>query len=948
MLTDRKLKRTIIFINMKRLFIFIAAIFAAATAFGQTQLPNDPETKVGKLENGMTYYIRHNAQPAQRAEFYLATNVGAFQEEDDQDGLAHFLEHMCFNGTKNFPGKGLLDWLQSIGAEFGRNINASTGFEQTQYMLNNIPIVRESIIDSCLLVMHDYSHFVTCNHEEIDAERGVILEERRTRRNASWRMFEKSLPYYYGDTPYAKRTLIGGEDQLKNFKYESLTNFYKKWYRPDMQALIVVGDVDVDQIEAKIKSIFSDIPAPEVPTEKIIHKIPVNEEPVVAVLTDPEATSSSIEVLWKSEPLPLEYNSTDVAFMTDIIKYYIRLIMSERFSDITARPDAPFLDASFGSGRLCLASDASFGEVSFKDGEAVNAFQAYMTEIEKMKRYGFTDGEVQRAKDNIINNYEKAAEAAATRKNADFIRPILNNFYFNESFMDPATELQLAQMVCSQINAAILGQVAASLITDENVVIIFNGPEKEGITNPTVEQLAGIMAASKTAEIAANAEESLNEPLIDPSALKGSKIKKEETGLYGSTVWTLKNGVKVVVLPTQHQKDQILINLNLNGGRSVIPTEALTSFENNIWSLYLSNTGVSKFSGTQLSKMLAGKSVGIMPYIGTTQHGISGQCTPKDIETAMQLMYLTFADPRFDADEYETGIQQIKAVLPNLANNPMFLFQIAVNETIYGGNERVVNISEEVLEAANLETLEKVYREILFNDVAGATLRIVGNVDLETLKPMVEKYIGSLPKGKKAHQYNEDNLINIVKGNVANTVKVPMQTPKGTVYQVHSGYMPIDTKTEATLEIAQYVLDMIYTKTIREQEGGTYGVGTSLSADRDPVSRVTFMIQFDTNPEQAARLSELTTKYLNEFAQNGPTAEEFAMAVENVKKNLPESRISNNYWLGALSKNIHYGIDYDAEYEAALNSVTAEDVKTLLQKVLAEGNFVQVMLAPAE
>ena len=312
---------------MKRLFIFIAAIFAATMAFGQTPLPNDPAVRTGKLENGMTYYIRHNDQPAQRAEFYLATDVGAFQEEDHQDGLAHFLEHMCFNGTKNFPGKALLNWLQSIGAEFGRNINASTGFEQTQYMLNNIPIVRESVIDSCLLILHDYSHFVTNDPAEIDAERGVILEERRTRRDASWRLFEKSLPYYYGDTPYARRTLIGGEEQLKTFAYESLTSFYETWCRPDLQAVIVVGDVDVDQIEAKIKSIFADIPAPVNPKEKVLHKIPDNVEPIVGILTDPELTSSSIDVMWKSEPMPKEYKNTDVAFTMDIIKLYIRLIM---------------------------------------------------------------------------------------------------------------------------------------------------------------------------------------------------------------------------------------------------------------------------------------------------------------------------------------------------------------------------------------------------------------------------------------------------------------------------------------------------------------------------------------------------------------------------------------------------------------------------------------------
>ena len=933
--------------TMKRLFISIAAMIAAAVAFAQTPLPNDPEVRVGKLENGMTYYIRHNDQPAQRAEFYLATDVGAYQEADDQDGLAHFLEHMCFNGTKNFPDKMLLEWLQSIGAEFGRNINASTGFEQTQYMLNNIPIARESVIDSCLLILHDYSHFVTCDPEEIDAERAVILEERRTRRNASWRMFEKSLPYYYGDTPYARRTLIGGEEQLKTFKYESLTNFYRDWCRPDLQAVIVVGDVDVDQIEAKLKTIFADIPAPENPKEKVLYKLPQNQEPIIGIITDPEATSSSIEVLWKGEPMPKEFGNTVEGYMMELIKTYFSYIMRERFNDITAKPDTPFLGASLGIGRLCASCEAVFGNVSFKEGDAANAFAAFMTEVEKMKRFGFTDGEVERATAKILSYYEKAAEAASTRKNADFVRPLLNAFYHNEAYMDPATELQVVQMICSQINAALLNQVAASIISDENMVVLYNGPEKEGLANPTEAQLAEIITNAKNAEIQANVEESVNEPLISKE-LKGAKVKKTGTGIYGSTVWTLKNGVNVVVLPTQHKKDQVLLSLEFKGGKTLIPTEDMPSFEDNVWGIYLANSGISKFPGTTLSKMLSGKNVSVNPGIGNITHGIYGQSTPKDLETAFQLMYLHFTDPRFDPEEYETGIQQIKAVLPNLVNTPDFKFQKFVNEKLYAGNERVLLINDEVLEAAKLETIERVYREILFKGAAGATLTIVGNVDLETLKPLVEKYVGSLPKGKKATKVNESNLIQMAKGVSEEVLNVEMQTPKKTVFQVWSAYMPVSTKEIATLKVANYILDMIYTKTIREKEGGTYGVGSSLGATREPYSRYTFMVQFDTNPEQAEKLSGLTAKYLKEFAQNGPTEEEMSMALENLKKNIPESRISNSYWQSAIELNLEHGIDYDAEYEEALNSVTAEDIKNLMQAVLAQDNFIQIMLAPQE
>ena len=931
---------------MKRLFIFIAAIFAAAMAFGQTPLPNDPAVRTGKLENGMTYYIRHNDQPAQRAEFYLATDVGAFQEDDDQDGLAHFLEHMCFNGTKNFPGKSLLEWLQSIGAEFGRNINASTGFEQTQYMLNNIPVVRESILDSCLLVLHDYSHFVTNDPAEIDAERGVILEEKRTRNDASWRLYEKSLPYYYGDTPYARRTLIGGEEQLKTFKYESLTRFYETWCRPDLQAVIVVGDVDVDMVENKIKTIFADIPAAVNPQPKVLHKIPDNVEPIIGILTDPEMTSSSIEVMWKSEPMPKELMNTDVAFMMDIIKTYIRLIMRERFTDITSQPDAPFLGGSFYITSLCNSCDVTTGSVSFKEGDAINAFTAFMTELEKMKRFGFTDGEVQRAKDNIISSYERRVEAAPTRKNAEFVYPLLYNFYDNEPYMEPEMELQIAQMVCAQLNAAVLSQVAAQLLTDENIVILYNGPEKAGLTNPTEEELKTVLATVKNAEIEANAEENLNEPFIS-GELKGSKVKKEGETIYGATEWTLKNGVKVVVLPTQYKQDQILFNISMDGGMSLVSTEDKVSFEDNIWMLFQSNAGISKFSGTQVPKMLAGKNLSVSPYIGGTKHGVSGSSTPKDFETALQIAYLYFADPRFDEKEYETGIQQIKAILPNIANNPQFIFQNEMNKILYGNNPRMVQLNEETLAKANLATIERVYRE-LFKDAAGATLRIVGNVNPAEIKPLVEKYIGSIAKGKKADQVNKDNIISIIKGKVDETVKIAMETPKSTVLQVYTAYMPVDTKTEVALEVANYVLDMIYTKTIREDEGGTYGVGTAMVGQREPEERVVIQVSFDTNPEQAPKLRELAIKGLKELAENGPELDKFNMAIENFKKNIPETRLNNSYWMNNISEYLDHGYDYDAEYEAAVNSVTPEDVKAVLQAVLAQNNMIEITSAPKE
>ena len=933
---------------MKRLFIFIAAMIAATMAFGQTPLPNDPAVRTGQLENGLKYYIRHNDQPAQRAEFWIATDAGANQEEDHQDGLAHFFEHMCFNGTKNFPGKSMLTYLQSIGAEFGRNINASTGFEVTQYMLNNIPVVRESIIDSCLLVLHDWSGFVTCDPAEIDNERGVIIEEKRGRDAADWRMYMAARPYIYGDIPYARRTLIGGYDQLANFEHQSLTEFHQKWYRPDNQAVIVVGDIDVDAIEAKIKAMFSDIPVPAVPVQKPVYKIADNVEPIVGIITDPEAQYSYVELLWKREPLPKELNNTDVAFMTEMIKRYVRQIMSERFSDIAADPASPFIQAGLYFYPICNECDATRAQVLFREGNMAEALKTFMLEVEKMKQFGFTEAEVQRATENILNGYEKAVEAAGSRKNGDFVDPLLNNFYQNESYLEPELALQLAQGLCGQLNAQILNQLLGQLqfITDENMIVLYNGPSKEGSIIPTEEEIRNVLAEVKTIEVKPNAEEAVNEPFISED-LKGSPVKKTAETVYGATEWTLKNGVKVVVLPTELKKDQVIFNITKKGGKTLIATEDLPSFEDNIWSLYLEYSGISKFAGKNVPKMLAGKSLSVSPYIGGSRHGVNGSSTPKDLETALQIAYLYFTAPRFDESEYMTGINQIKALMPNMMANPDFLFDIEMDKILYGNNPRVVSLTEETLAKADLATIDRVYSE-LFKDAAGAVVTIVGNVNLETLKPMVEKYIGSLPKGKKATDVVDENLITFAMGVVNEEVRLPMQAPKSTVVQLYTAYAPVDTKKSVAFDAANYIIDMIYTKTIREDEGGTYGVGTSMLAQKLPMERLIAQVYFNTNPEAVAKLSALATKGLKELAENGPSAEHFNMAIENFKKNLPEKRINNSYWLNCLNTWVEQGINYDAEYEDAINTLTAEDVKAALQELLSQGNVISIASYPAE
>ena len=935
---------------MKKIAITLAALALGlglmASAQQMPPIPVDPQVRIGQLENGLTYYIRHNEEPKGQANFYIAQKVGSILEDEPQRGLAHFLEHMCFNGTQHFPDKGILDYLRSIGAEFGRNINASTGFEETRYMLNNIPVERESVVDTCLMILCDYAHFVNNDPIEIDKERGVIIEERRQRRNASWRTMERSLPYYFGDTKMASCTLIGLQEHLETFDAESLKSFYRKWYHPDMQALIVVGDVDVDRTEAKINEIFSVIPKCENPSPKQHLTVPERPEPVVGIITDPETTNPSIEILWSSEAAPEGINATVSGALTDLIEGLVSQIMYERFSDITSKPDSPYLNGGFYVTDLIYEDiEAVTGNVSLRENNILGGFREFYTELLRMAKYGFTEGEYERAKADILSNYESRAKKAETRRNAEFIRPIIAHFFDKEPLVEPQYEYEMLQQIFAQINVGVLNQVCATLLSHGNPVIIYSGPEKEGVVTPGAEEILSIIEEVNSSDIKPAEGEEIPESFLNPSALKGAKVKKTAKTIYGATSWTLKNGVTVIAYPTDYTKDQIRFSIYKDGGKSRIPTEDLPSFDDNVFGLYLNNTGVSSFSGTVVSKMLSGKNLSVTPFISGLDHGVRATSTRKDLETAFQLAYLYFTDPRFDEKEWQNGIDQIEAVLPNLLTQPNFKFQTRMLKTLYNDNPRRQPITMESLEKADLKVLEKDYRR-LFNDAAGATVIIVGDFSEDEVKPLVEKYIGSLPKGKKPLGWvntHED----LARGKVLDDFAVDMQTPKSTVLQVSTAYTPYSAEKEAALDVISYILDMRYVNSLREEEGGTYGAHTSVSFSRRPEERVLVQVYFDCRPSVCDKLRALAIEGMNDLAESGPTSDEMNSAVLNLKKNLPENRVSNNYWFGAIRNFVLYGEDEDALREEALSSLTAEKVRDVLREVLAEENLIEVVMRPA-
>ena len=942
---------------MKRFFITLVTFaLTAGMALAQNpeqgaqqamaQLPNDPAVRVGHLENGLTYYIRHNELPAKRAEFYLATNVGAIQETPDQDGLAHFLEHMCFNGTAHFPDKGILDYLRSIGAEFGENVNASTGFEETQYMLNDIPVERPTVVDTCLMILCDYAHFVNNDPVEIDKERGVIIEERRQRRNAQWRTMERALPIYFKGTKMERCTLIGLQESLETFQPESLHNFYATWYHPDMQAVIVVGDVDVDRTEAKIQEIFSVIPKCENPQPKEHLSLPDHADPYVGVLTDPETTTPSIEMIWHSEATPEALNSTIVGQMEDILKILVQLVMQERFADIVSKPDSPYLGGNFSFSSLIYEDiDAVVGQVALKEDNILGGFKAFYTELERMKRFGFGDDEVNRAKKQLETVMENAVKKADTRRNSEFISPLISNFFDNEPFMEPEVEQQVVNQILAQLNAQVLSMVAAQILTEENFVMVYSGPEKDGIATPTEDQLLSAVAEVKASEIEPLEGEEIASEFLNPALLKGAKSKKAKDTLYGAKEWMLGNGVKVVFLQTDYKKDQILFDLYKDGGKSLIPDKDIVSFDGDIISLFKSNSGVAGFSGTQLAKMLTGKTVSINPYLNNLDHGIEGQANQKDLETALQLVYLFFTEPRFDQNEYDNGINQLKAILPNIETNPNYKNSKEFNKVLYNDSPRRQFLSMDIIDSANLQTLEKYYR-MLFNDAAGATFVVVGDIDIDTLKPLVEKYVGSLPKGKKALKWVDDG-VRIPRGRIEDIFNVDMQTPMSTVEQVYSAYLPYTAERKAALDAIAYILDVRYTNTLREDEGGTYSASVNASYSRRPEERALIQVEFAARPSLCDKLRGLAVEGIQELAANGPTDEEVNQAVQNLKKKLPERRQNNSYWQSALESYLRYGRDVNADNEAAINGLTKEKMQAALQEVLAQSNFIEVVMKPA-
>ncbi|MFA7117043.1 MAG: insulinase family protein [Bacteroidales bacterium] len=935
---------------MKKILLLTASIFVSLSAMlGQVAnpnapLPNDTAVRTGVLDNGLTYYIMHNEKPANRAEFYFVSKVGAVCESPAQDGLAHFQEHMCLNGTQNLPGKMMIKYFEKVGVQFGRNINASTGVEQTQYMLNNIPLKRQGIIDTAILTIHEYSGFVTNSPKEVNLERPVIIEEWRTRRTPEWRMHEKSLPYLYPDSKYGSTTLIGSKHNLETFDPIEIVKFYNKWYRPDLQAIVVVGDIDVDAIEAQIKDVFKDIPKRTTPNPMDLPKVGNNEKPLIGIFTDSEASGTSILILNRMEPMPKEVRVLGAAYISRMAQSLIGSMINERLNDISKTADCPYLAAGVGIGAICRTKDAFMAQISAKEGHAIEAFQLVETELLKAKKYGFTDEEYTRAKTNMINSLERAKNNTESRTNGSLVYPLIDNFINGYPYMTPTKEYEVAKGYLDLIPVSAMNQMMGQLDFSQNMSVIYTSVEKDGLTHPTKDQFLNTLAAVQTAKIEAPKTEVIDKVLIKED-LKGCPVTKTAKGQFGSTIWTLDNGIKVIVKSTDFNKEQVLFKISADGGSSVVATEDMPSINNQVFSLYLSNAGVSTFPASMLDKMLTGKNINVSPFIDGTSQGVNASSSPKDFESLLQLTYLFYTQPRFDESEFNVGMNQLKNVLPNIVNQPKYKFQKNLMDNLFDHDPRQATLDMALLKKVNLKTLEKVYRH-LFASAKGATVEIVGNVDLNIIKPLVEKYIGSIPTEGNTLKYKD--ITHFKKGKTIDHFTQKMTTPMTSIALIYSGHMKYSTENNITMKAIYSILDIIFTETIREEEGGTYGVQSyGYIASKPKPNKFVFQIVFDTNPEKADILLPMAKAGLVDLAENGPTDEQLNKIKKNFLKNIPESRITNSYWKSCIDDYYDVNVDRDTKIEKIINDLTKKKIQKMSKKIIS-GNYLEEIMKPTK
>lgn len=940
---------------LKSLLAAVMLIPVAGMAQGmpdpaQMQLPIDGNVRIGVLPNGLTYYIRHNEKPKGQADFYIAQKVGSIQEEDNQRGLAHFLEHMCFNGTKNFPGNALRDWLDSVGVKFGQNLNAYTAVDETVYNISNVPVARQSVQDSCLLILHDWANELTLDPKEIDKERGVIHQEWRSRNVGNFRILCDLLPTLYPDSKYGHRMPIGTMEVVDNFPYQALRDYYEAWYRPDNQGVVVVGDIDPDYIEGKIKEMFSDIPAatPDQPKREY-YQVPDHQGTIFAIGKDPEMSTNIIELMFLSDPLPDAYKNTPIYLQVKYMMGMIDMMLGNRFNDIASKPDSPFATAFCEYGGYVVSSrtkDAfTVGGVA-KGLDIAPTFEAVYREVLRAARGGFTISEYERAKADYLAAKERAYNNRDSRENEGFVNTYVRNFLDATPVLDAEMDWMLAQQLASLVSVDDINAVMKDLITDDNRVVMAMLADKPGLVYPTEAGLSQIIANVNAEDIEPYKEDVKTEPLITNMHEAGTIVSEAKNKQWDATEYVLSNGIKVVVKPTQFKADEILVDAqSLRGFQSLDAKYA----DNVVFSQYsLGQYSLGDYTNLDLTKYLAGKNVGMSVSFDEATTDVSGTSTPKDLEQLFELMYMAFTDMHYDADEFTALKNTITGILANQESKPEFKFNKMLLGNLYKSPFKQM-VTSEIINNASAEATTEIVKQLTANP-ADFTFYIVGNVDPEVLKPLLAKYVASLPTDVKTAVNKPLPLradFSITPGENTITETAEMQTPQTYVGIFESATIPYTIKNQKLAQIAGQILTKRLIDTVREDWGAVYSISASGGLQRLGQSNAVMQTAFPMKPEEKARVLDFIKNEMKAMETN-VTADELAPVIEFMIKNNREAQENNNSWLSAMASTQINGVDTFVGAIDALNSITVNDVKKYMKALNAAGNYKVLVLDPAQ
>ncbi len=936
----------------KLMMAVVLMIIGSMTAVAQEmpQIPVDPAVRIGKLDNGLTYYIRHNAWPEQRAEFYIAQKVGSIQENDDQRGLAHFLEHMAFNGSKHFKGNELLRWCESIGVKFGTDLNAYTSIDQTVYNISNVPTTREGIIDSCLMILWDWADGLLLEQEEIEKERGVIHEEWRLRTSAQMRMLERDLPKLYPDSKYGHRMPIGLMEIIDNFERPFLQSYYEKWYRPDNQGIIVVGDVDVDQVEQKIKTMFSQIAAPAADAAQVVMEpVPDNAEPIVVIDKDKEQKINMVEVMVKHDAVPDSMKSSMVYLLANYLKNTALGMLNSRLGEIAQEPDCPYLQASVGDGMYLLSRSKDALEIAVvpKDGKMNEALQRVFVEVRRAAELGFTQTEYDRSKANTISALDKQYSNKDKRFNAQFVNQYVQHFLANEPIPSLDDYYQLMKQVVPALPLENVNQLMKefSVEKDSNMVVLSFNQEKDGAVYPTEEGLLGAIKAARAEKLQAFVDNVKNEPLMAKLPKKGSIVKEEKNDLFGYSELTLSNGVKVVLKQTDLKKDQVLLSGEGWGGASLYGLGDRANIA--LFDDVVEASGLGNFSHTELIKALAGKVAGATLSMSTQRTNVNGSSTPKDVETMMQLVYLYMtANIKKDQQSVDQLMQTMEVQLKNRLLQPEAVFADSLNATATSHNPRFKSMEVEDLKNVDYDRILRMAKERTAN-AAAFTFTIIGNYDDATIRPLIEQYIASLPSQDLIPEKGCD-VASDYQGKVVNDFKHKAETPKSiAVLHWYTKKLPYTLRNSIRAHVAGQVLQMVYLKEIREEASAAYTVMAQATLNRsDFADEANLLAYCPMKPEKADTAVLIMRRAVQDIAAGKIDADMVTKVKEYMLKDHADQLKQNGYWQGRINAWRKWGLDFHTDYEKTVQAITPACICGFVREVLKAGNELEVVMLP--